>query len=62
MGVMVKQFIFVTSGPTMQEIRELIRAAFDPETYRRLYSDFEEQNPLWNEIPTTTGNVYRVGS
>jgi aconitate hydratase len=33
-------------------------AAFDPETYQRLYSNFAEQNPLWNDIPTTTGNVY----
>src|SRR5215213_7852727 len=45
--------------PTMQEINELMRAAFDPETYRRLYSSFEEQNPLWNDIPTSTGNVYQ---
>jgi aconitate hydratase A / 2-methylisocitrate dehydratase len=30
----------------------------DPETYRRLYRDFEAQNPLWNEIPTSTGSVY----
>ena len=44
--------------PSVQEINELMRSAFDPETYRRLYSDFAEQNPLWNEIPTTTGNVY----
>ncbi len=43
----------------MKEINDLMRAAFDPETYRRLYSNFAEQNPLWNEIPTTTGNVYQ---
>src|SRR2546422_986852 len=44
--------------PTMQEISNLQRAALDPETYRRLYRDFAGQNPLWNEIPTSTGNVY----
>ena len=44
--------------PTMAEIKELIFEAFDPETYRRLYSNFAEQNPLWNDIPTSTGNVY----
>src|SRR5216683_8190409 len=44
--------------PSLQEINELMRTAFDPETYRRLYSNFAEQNPLWNEIPTSTGNVY----
>ncbi len=45
--------------PSMEEINELTRTAFDPETYRRLYSSFEEQNPLWNDIPTSTGNVYQ---
>jgi aconitate hydratase len=48
--------------PTMQEISVLMRTALDPETYRRLYRDFAEQNPLWNEIPTTTGNVYEWDS
>jgi aconitate hydratase len=44
--------------PTSEEIAELMRAAFDPETYRRLYSNFVEENPMWNEIPTTGGDVY----
>ena len=44
--------------PSAQEINELMRAALDPDTYRRLYRDFEKQNPLWNDIPTSTGNVY----
>jgi aconitate hydratase len=44
--------------PNLQEINTLMSAALDPETYRRLYRDFAEQNPLWNEIPTSTGNVY----
>jgi aconitate hydratase len=35
-----------------------MQAAFDPETYKQLYSEFAEQNPLWNEIPTITGKVY----
>ena len=44
--------------PTLQEINTLLATAMDPETYRRLYRGFAEQNPLWNEIPTSTGNVY----
>ena len=44
--------------PNLAEINEAMRAAFDPDTYRELYSNFADQNPLWNEIPTTTGNVY----
>jgi len=45
--------------PTMAEINALMSAAFDPETYRRLYGNFAEQNPLWNEIPSSTGDVYQ---
>jgi aconitate hydratase len=48
--------------PDMSEINELLSTAMDPETYRKLYRDFEEQNPLWNEIPTSTGSVYRWDS
>ncbi len=44
--------------PSMQEISSLLRSAFEPETYRRLYGNFSDQNPLWNDIPTTTGDVY----
>jgi aconitate hydratase len=48
--------------PTMDEVRDLMRSAFDAETYRQLYSSFAEQNPLWNEIPTTGGAVYEWDS
>ncbi|MFZ4627280.1 MAG: aconitate hydratase AcnA [Blastocatellia bacterium] len=44
--------------PTLDEVRQLLHAATDPETYQRLYSDFTSENPLWNEIPASTGNVY----
>ena len=44
--------------PATEEINALMREAFDPETYRRLYGSFAEQNPLWNDIPSTSGNVY----
>jgi aconitate hydratase len=44
--------------PSMQEISSLLRSAFEPETYRKLYGNFADQNPHWNDIPTTTGNVY----
>jgi aconitate hydratase len=44
--------------PTMEEINSMIRAAFDPATYQRLYGSFAEQNPRWNEIPSSSGNVY----
>ncbi len=44
--------------PTLEEVSALLGSAFDPETYRRLYRDFTEDNPLWSEIPTSTGKVY----
>ncbi len=44
--------------PSAEEIGASLRFAMDPETFRRLYSDFSEQNPLWNEIPGSTGSVY----
>ncbi|HRI83469.1 MAG TPA: aconitate hydratase AcnA, partial [Opitutaceae bacterium] len=44
--------------PTLQEVRDQMQAALKPEVFRRLYSNFAEQNPKWNEIPSTTGNVY----
>ncbi len=45
--------------PTLDEVKSVMRAAFDPATYQRLYSNFAEQNPMWNDIPTSTGNVYQ---
>jgi aconitate hydratase len=44
--------------PTLDEVSQFMSHAFDPETYRRLYSNFTDQNPLWNEIPASTGHVY----
>ena len=44
--------------PTAEEIGEVLAAANDPETYQRLYKDFAEQNPLWQEIPSSVGQVY----
>jgi aconitate hydratase A / 2-methylisocitrate dehydratase len=44
--------------PTSEEIGEVMQYATDPATYRRLYGDFTKENPLWNAIPTSTGQVY----
>ena len=44
--------------PTLAEIRDLLQSALKPEIFRRLYTDFAEQNPKWNEIPSSTGDVY----
>jgi aconitate hydratase len=44
--------------PSQEEIRAALSAALKPEVYRKLYTDFAEQNPKWNEIPSSTGAVY----
>ena len=44
--------------PTLKEVRDQMAAALKPEVFRRLYTDFAAQNPKWNEIPSSTGNVY----
>jgi aconitate hydratase len=44
--------------PTLQEIRDELRSALTPEVFRRLYRDFSGQNPKWNEIPSSTGEIY----
>ncbi len=43
---------------SIEEVNEVMGAAFDPETYQKLYGDFADRNPLWNSIPSSTGRVY----
>ncbi len=48
--------------PSLQEIREAMQSALKPEIFRNLYTDFSEQNPKWNEIPSSLGEVYSWNS
>jgi aconitate hydratase len=45
--------------PSLQEVREAMRSALSPDVFRKLYRDFTRQNPKWNEIPSSAGNVYQ---
>ena len=45
--------------PSLNDIRDLMQSALGPETFRKLYKDFAEQNPKWNEIPSSTGDIYQ---
>jgi aconitate hydratase len=45
--------------PTLEEVRDLMKTALDPDTFRKLYSSFVDQNPMWNDIPAPSGDVYR---
>ena len=44
--------------PTSAEVQSLIQAARDPKTYQDLYADLNADNPLWNAISSSTGNLY----
>ena len=45
--------------PSLSEIREAMQTALSPETFRKLYRDFAGQNPKWNDIPSSTGDIYQ---
>ena len=44
--------------PTTEDIASAMNAALKPAVFTRLYTGFADQNPLWNQIKSTTGNVY----
>jgi aconitate hydratase len=45
--------------PSLSEIRHAMETALSPETFRKLYRDFADQNPKWNNIPSSTGDIYQ---
>src|SRR6266480_980540 len=44
--------------PSLKEVRDAMQSALTPEVFRTLYRDFADQNPKWNEIPSSTGDIY----
>jgi len=44
--------------PSSREIDSLLNTASDPAEYRRVYADFADRNPLWDQIPAATGHLY----
>ena len=45
--------------PSLKEVRDAMQSALAPEVFRKLYRDFADQNPKWNEIPSSTGDIYQ---
>ena len=45
--------------PSLKEVRDAMQSALTPEVFRKLYRDFADQNPKWNEIPSSVGEVYQ---
>ncbi|MES2997386.1 MAG: aconitate hydratase [Verrucomicrobiota bacterium] len=44
--------------PSSAEIEEAMNSSLRPDVFQRLYTGFSDQNPKWNEIQSSTGNVY----
>ncbi len=44
--------------PSADEVRALMKLAMDAPTFRKLYADLANTNPLWKKIPAPTGQVY----
>ncbi|RTZ69418.1 MAG: aconitate hydratase AcnA [Verrucomicrobia bacterium] len=44
--------------PSLDEVRDHMQTALQPEVFRKLYSNFDDQNPKWNEIPSSVGHAY----
>ena len=44
--------------PSLDEVRDQMQRALKPEVFRKLYSNFADQNPKWNEIPSSVGHAY----
>ena len=44
--------------PTTAEVHALLKYALDPKVFGRLYGDFTKDNPMWQAVPTSTGQVY----
>jgi aconitate hydratase len=45
--------------PTLSEIQDTMQKALTPETFRKFYRDFAAQNPKWNDILSSTGDIYQ---
>ena len=44
--------------PSAEEVRALMKLAMDAPTFRRLYSDLGNANPLWKKVSAPSGQVY----
>ena len=45
--------------PSQKEISEVMKYATDPEIYKKVFSAFQEGNPMWDEIPASVGSTYQ---
>jgi aconitate hydratase len=54
-----KQPIFIGHvWPSAGEVKALMKLAMDPATFKRLYSNLGETNPMWKKVSAPTGQAY----
>ena len=44
--------------PSSAEVQALMKYATNSQVFRRLYGDFVNGNPMWNAVPSASGQVY----
>ncbi|MFA5567164.1 MAG: aconitate hydratase AcnA [Trueperaceae bacterium] len=44
--------------PTYEDVTELLEAAMNPETFKRMYDGIERSNEAWNAIPVKGGQLF----
>ncbi|HWA14524.1 MAG TPA: aconitate hydratase AcnA [Burkholderiales bacterium] len=44
--------------PTSKEVQALMKYATDSRTFQRLYGNLTKDHPLWNGVPSASGQVY----
>ncbi len=45
--------------PSTAEVGAVMKYAIDPEMFKKVYSAFQEGNPMWDEIPASTGATFQ---
>ena len=45
--------------PSQKEISDVMKYATDPGMYKKVFSAFQEGNPMWDEIPASVGSTYK---
>jgi aconitate hydratase len=44
--------------PSAQEIQDCMKYAMDPKTFRTLYGNLADANPMWTKVTSVSGQVY----
>jgi aconitate hydratase len=45
--------------PSQEEVGAVMKYATDPEMFKKVFGAFREGNPLWDEIPSAVGALYK---